>query len=255
MGCQPSESPENHGDMGSEDSPQGVDLIHHHVREAMEEVRPAIVEREDGDVQHVGVGEDHVGSATNTGPLVVRRVSVIDRCSDFRQVESIQRSRLVLCKGLGRVDEQRGPLGVLKRGFDDRDLEAKRLAGGRACGQHDMVAGTNQFDGLHLMAVEPVDPTLGQASRDNRGDIEVSVDRGSARVTPKVNELPIPVGIVRPGLDKGARVHPVTIEDPCSPRSRRDKPVPGHGFLAPKQVLWATPARRHCGLRPLVGTA
>ena len=142
MGCQPSEPPEDHGDMGSEDSPHGVDLVHHHVREAMEEVRPAIMERKDGDVKHVGVGEDHVGPATDAGSLVVGRVSVVDRRGDLRQVESIQRSGLILCKGLGRIDEQGGPFGILERGFDDRDLEAKRLAGGRACGQHDMVAGT-----------------------------------------------------------------------------------------------------------------
>ena len=72
----------------------------------MEEVRPAIVEREDRDVEHVGVGEDHVGPATDAGPLVVGRVSVVDRRGDLRQVESIQRSCLILGKSLGRIDQQ-----------------------------------------------------------------------------------------------------------------------------------------------------
>lgn len=75
-----------------------------------------------------------------------------------------------------------------------------------------MMAGPDELDGFHLVSVELTDPALGQARRQDRRDRDVAVNGVSARVTPKVNEFPIPVGIVRPGFEESARVHAATIE-------------------------------------------
>ena len=114
VGGQSSEPAEDHGDVGSEDSPHRVDLVDHDVGEAMKEVRPAVVEGEDRDMEHVGIGEYHVGPPTDAGPLVGGSVTVVDRCGYLREVESVERTGLVLGEGLGRIDQQRGRLGILQ---------------------------------------------------------------------------------------------------------------------------------------------
>jgi hypothetical protein len=75
-----------------------------------------------------------------------------------------------------------------------------------------MMAGPDELNGLHLVSVKLIDPALRQAGRQDRRDRDVAENGVFARVTSKMNEFPVPIGIVRPGFEESARVHPATIE-------------------------------------------
>ncbi len=57
----------------------GVELVEHHVAQALEEVRPARVVGQDPGVEHVGVGEHDAAALARGAPRVARGVAVEDR--------------------------------------------------------------------------------------------------------------------------------------------------------------------------------
>ena len=96
------------GRRGSEDAPQGVQLVDHDVAEPHEEGGPAGVVGEQAHVEHVGVGQQHRGVAPGPGPGVGVAVAVVAGGHDAGEVEVGQRAELVLGQRLGREEEQRG---------------------------------------------------------------------------------------------------------------------------------------------------
>ena len=61
----PFEAPEQVGDVASENAAVGVQLVHDDVAKVFEEPCPARVMRQNPGVQHVGIGQHHVGAAAN----------------------------------------------------------------------------------------------------------------------------------------------------------------------------------------------
>src|SRR5687768_18104462 len=56
-----------------------VCLVDDHQRQVREEVAPPGVVRQDADVQHVRIGEDHVRAAPDGGAVPLGGVAVVDR--------------------------------------------------------------------------------------------------------------------------------------------------------------------------------
>ena len=78
-GGDPPQPPQHVGDVRAEHAAVDVRLVDHDDREVGEHVRPRPVVREDPEVQHVRVGEDHVRLAADLRALLARRVAVVDR--------------------------------------------------------------------------------------------------------------------------------------------------------------------------------
>jgi len=157
----------------------------------MEELRPALVRRQDADVHHVGVRKDDGGVAADRGALVLGRVAVVDRrddgaqgfsgvgarrragglcrlasfgagaapdfpslCPPPRQRVRTQRGEvagLVLGQRFGRVEVQRARLRVARRGVERRDDEAERLPARRPRRHDDVPALGEQVVRLALV--------------------------------------------------------------------------------------------------------
>ena len=140
--------------MRPEDAAQDVQLVEHDVAQAHEEVGPAAVVGKDADVQHVGIGEHHVGVAPGPRALVCRRISVVGHGHESGDLQGCEGAQLVLGEGLGGEDQEGRTRSWVDGGLGDRELVAERLARGRACrhGHRTTVAG--HVDGGRLMRPE-----------------------------------------------------------------------------------------------------
>ncbi len=69
-------------DVRPEDAAVHVGLVDHDDPQVVERVSPAVVVREDADVEHVRVGEDRVCGPADVGAPLDRRVAVVDRRSE-----------------------------------------------------------------------------------------------------------------------------------------------------------------------------
>jgi hypothetical protein len=79
-----------------EDAAVDVRLVHDHVAEVLEDVSPAIVVRENPDVEHVRVREDDVRPFSDLPAPLGLGVAVVDRRAQPRELEGRERSSLVL---------------------------------------------------------------------------------------------------------------------------------------------------------------
>jgi hypothetical protein len=100
-------------DMGAEDPAVHVRLIDHDNGEVGEEIAPGAVIGQDPDVQHVGIRENQIRAAANLRTGLARGVTVVDRRSHpVPQPERVERSCLVLCERLRRIEVERSRLGI-----------------------------------------------------------------------------------------------------------------------------------------------
>ena len=175
-------------DMGAEHASQGVQLVEHHVVEGTEEACPPPVGGKDAGVEHVGVGQDHVGVATGPRPLLGAAVAVVGRRHDAGQVELPERPQLVLGERFRREQEQRGA--ARGRGLADRELIAQRLPRRGARRQRHRPPVADQVEGRGLMRPQPRsrDP-LGQL-RGQRADRRAERRRAPGE-RPHVDELAV----------------------------------------------------------------
>ena len=157
----PPQAPQHVRDVRAEHAAVDVRLVDHHHREVREEVGPRGVVGEDPQVQHVGVGEDDVRPPPDRRALLARRVAVVDRRLGALDAERVQRPRLVLRQRLGRVQVQRPRPRVAAQDVERRQVEAQRLAGGRAGGD-DRRARPAGVQRLGLVGPQPVDAALAQ---------------------------------------------------------------------------------------------
>ena len=91
----------------AEHAPVGVRLVHHHVAQVGDGVRPARVAGQDADVQHVRVGQDQVRPSSRLAPLPGRRVAVVDGRPRAGCMQLSEGASLVLRQRLGRVQVER----------------------------------------------------------------------------------------------------------------------------------------------------
>src|SRR5205807_2126198 len=94
--------------------------------------------------------------------LLAGRVAVVDRGADrLGQPERVDRSRLVLRKGLRRIQIQRPSGAVGRQDLERRQLKAERLAGRRAS-RDDRGPLEGGMEGSRLVDVEVFDAERGQ---------------------------------------------------------------------------------------------
>ena len=86
-------------DVRAEHAAQHVQLVDHHVAQPHEERRPLRVRREDADVEHLGVREQHRRVGARPRPLVGRGVAVVGRCHELGE----QPRRATNAAGLARA--------------------------------------------------------------------------------------------------------------------------------------------------------
>jgi hypothetical protein len=119
------------------------------------------VVRQHPDVQHVGVGQDQVRAAADRRALLLRRVAVVDRGPQVRQLQRVQGARLVLGERLGRVEVERARLAVARERVEHRQVERERLPR-RGPGGDDRVARVGRGERLGLVGIELLDPDAGE---------------------------------------------------------------------------------------------
>jgi hypothetical protein len=154
-----------------------VGLVHHHERQAEEEVRPSRVVRQQARVQHVRVGQHQVGVAADQGSLGPRGVAVVDSRLELRQPELTDLPQLVPGQGLGRVQVQRRALRVVQRIYGEGQVVHERLAAGRPRGDHDVVTPAHplqcpalvRVQASHAEQPEPFHQDLRQVAREREG--------------------------------------------------------------------------------------
>ena len=93
---EPPQPPEDVRHVRAEDAAVHVCLVDDDVAEVREHVSPAVVVREDADVEHVRVRQHDVRPLADLPPALARRVAVVDRGAEPLQPELGERARLVL---------------------------------------------------------------------------------------------------------------------------------------------------------------
>jgi hypothetical protein len=84
-------------DVGAKHAAVHVRLVDDHECQVREQIPPGGVVGHDPDMQHVGVRQDEVAAPADRGPLLARRVAVVDRRPDrLVEAERVQRAGLVL---------------------------------------------------------------------------------------------------------------------------------------------------------------
>ena len=104
---QPAQAAEDVRDMRAEHAAVDVRFVDDDVAEVREHVAPAVVVRQQADVDHVGVRQDHVRPLADLPALLGRRVAVVDRRLQPRYLQLGQRAELVLRERLRRVEVER----------------------------------------------------------------------------------------------------------------------------------------------------
>ena len=122
-----------------------------------EEVSPAVVIRQDADVQHVRVGEDHVRGSTDLATVLERRVPVVDRRAQPGKREGDQGAELILRECLRRIEVERASLWISCDGVEDRQVEGQGLPGRRAGCDADVLTARHCIPRRALVGVEVVD--------------------------------------------------------------------------------------------------
>ena len=150
----PAKAPQHVGDVRSEHAAVDVRLVDDDVAEVREHLAPALVVREQPDVDHVRVGQDRVRPLADLPALVGRGVAVVDRRPQLRDAQRGQRAELVLRERLRRVQVEHTVLGRPHEVVEDRQVERERLAGRGAGGDHEVLAPRGRVPRGALVGVE-----------------------------------------------------------------------------------------------------
>ncbi len=158
---EPPQPPQDVRDVGAEHAAVDVGLVDDHVAEIREHVAPAVVVRQEPDVDHVGVGEDHVRPRADLPALLGRSVAVVDRRPEPGGVQRGERAELILRERLGRVQVERAALRLPRHLVEHGEVEGQRLAGGGAGRHEHVLAAPGRIPDGPLVRVEPRDPDGG----------------------------------------------------------------------------------------------
>jgi hypothetical protein len=100
------ETPQDVGDVGAENTPINVGFVYDHEAEIVEKAGPSLVVGQDAEVQHIRVAQNDACLLFNGGSLVCRSVTI--KGGAKRGVgEFAETSELVLGESLGREEIER----------------------------------------------------------------------------------------------------------------------------------------------------
>ena len=208
--------------MRAEHAAVDVRLVHDDVAQVREHVAPAVVMRQDADVEHVRVREDEVRPAADLPAPLARRVAVVDRGARARELERGERARLILRERLRRVEVERPQLRVARDRVEHGQVERERLPRRGAGRDDDVLAAARGVPGLALVLVERVE-------RERGADARVQVvgqrrePRLARRLAREVRELLALEQVVPTcGLDGHASILAPDVKVPSATLSRTD---------------------------------
>ena len=195
------------GDVRAEDPSEHVQLVDHDETETSQEGRPLAMVGQKAVVEHLGIGQQHVGPVAYPGPLLRRGIAVIGAGHDPIEPRSARQVRdgaeLVLGQRLGRKEQERGARSNrLRRRLSDRDLIRQGLARRGAGREHDGLAASDQVDGACLMHIQPAGRDHGRQPLGERS-VQHSDPCGSCGLTLDMNESCIGGACVQPRVDRG----------------------------------------------------
>jgi hypothetical protein len=137
-----------------------VQLVDYDVAQVLEIAGPAGVVRKDAAVQHVGIGEHHVGLLPDGLAGVLRSVAIVGEGANLRahgfhrRLEFVQ---LVLGQRLGGEHVHGARALVGEQQIQHRQVVAQRLPAGRGRDHHGIAAGGGMIEGIRLVGVEAGD--------------------------------------------------------------------------------------------------
>jgi hypothetical protein len=158
------EAAEEVGHVGSEKAGVDVHLIEHHQAQSLEETGPAGMCREQGGVEHLGVGDENTGSVT--GPLAAAGAGVgveghcperLAACGGKGVDTAVPGGYLIVCQRLGGKQQQGGGGGIVGQTLYERHLVAQALPAGGGRGHQRILTRKGRIDRFGLMTVESRD--------------------------------------------------------------------------------------------------
>ena len=170
---EPAEAPEDVADVRAEDAAVDVRLVDDDEAEVREHVAPAVVVRQDADVEHVRVGQDDVRPLADLPAPLALGVAVVDRRLHALDAEGLQRARLILRERLRRVEVERAALRLAREQVEHGQVEREALPARGARRDDRVAAGAERLPRLGLVGVERGDPLRDE----RRGDARVEVVR------------------------------------------------------------------------------
>ncbi len=207
---QASQASKHHRDVRSEHPAAHVCLVDHDQREPEEEVGPSGVIREDRQVEHVGVREHEVRVLADQRPLGLRRVAVVGRRADLRELQGADRAELVARERLRREQIEGRRSRHRHRGLGEGDVVHERLAARRAGREDHVSAGSERLEAPGLMRIEPFDAEQPEAGAHDLRQIlgEWIQARLPGAELPRPDETGRGLRVVRGQLfEEGARIH------------------------------------------------
>ncbi len=178
----PPQTPQHLRNVGPEDAAIGVDLVDHDILQSGEKLFPFPVKGQQGEVEHIGVREDHVGKrVTDLFSPVRRGVSVIDVADvpqPHRPAHLVEAPELVLFEPLQWEEIQCPRARLIHNLLDHRDVVDEALAAGSRRHQDDVPPLPYKIDSHHLVAVECRDTPLPQYAPQPILQVPPAIARG-----------------------------------------------------------------------------
>ena len=159
------QAPDQVGEMAPVNPPIVVQLIDHKVAQVLKNFGPAGVMRKDAAVQHVRVGQHHVGAFPYGFAGVLWRVPVVGEGPDWRAHRihgALQLVQLVFGQRLGGEQVHGAGPGVFHHPVQHRQVVTEGLPAGGGRHNHHVLARPDQPEGFRLMAVKLRDALLEQ---------------------------------------------------------------------------------------------
>ena len=120
-----------------------VQLIDHHIAKVLETFRPLGVMRQDTAVQHVRIGQHHIGALANGAARILRSVAVVSERADIRSHGvhgRLKFVKLVLGQCFGRKQIHGARARLVDQALEHGQVVAQRLAAGSRRDDHDILA-------------------------------------------------------------------------------------------------------------------
>ena len=168
---EPPQPPQDVRDVRAEDAAVHVRLVDDDVAQVREDVSPAVVVREDADVEHVRVREHDVRPLADLPASLRGRVAVVDRGPEPLEPELRERSGLILRERLRRVEVDRPGLRIARDRVEDGEVERERLPRGRAGRDDDVLAAPRGLPRFGLVPEERRDARRDEGGSDARIEV------------------------------------------------------------------------------------